>query len=162
MLHARLAKSSLGSAALIENLTPEHDKYADYLLVYEAVIAPPRLDQARIELWVGEEGNLAVGIENQGRIAERLRKRTGSPVQFIAGHEPLALEMAHVEKLVEVVAGGGLVIPARHAFGRILSTTAEVAVPADAPYGFRAYAKSLRIGFDLPIGARAELGYRPW
>ena len=158
----RLGRSSMGYAALIEDLAPVNDKYADYHVAYKAVITPQRLDQARLELWVTDAAHLAVGIEKRVRIAERLGVRTGSSFPFIAGHEPRVVPVVVLEKLVEAVGSGALIIRARQAFGRLLSATAKISASEDDPDGFRAYTKSLRIGVDIPFGAGVDLPYRPW
>lgn len=88
-----------------ESLDPVNDRYADYIVCYEAVFQPVDLDQARLEVWATTDGRIAIGFETRDRVAKRLgvRNMRGG---FAAGHEPYSLTESAVRALLELVANG--------------------------------------------------------
>lgn len=62
---------------LTENIKPNNEPYADYIIVYEAVFEPDSLEKARIQIAVADDGRIAIGSETKNRIAERLGIRGG-------------------------------------------------------------------------------------
>lgn len=88
---------------------PAPDPNADYLVVYEAIFEPSSLDQARVELWVTKEGNVALGFERQKRIAERLGVKSKSN-RFVAGHEPRRMFESDLLKILDLIATGQIAI----------------------------------------------------
>ena len=161
----KVSRSSLGAGALSETKPALHDQSDDYRarVVFRAHVEPTVLDQMRVELWVTDNAEVAVGLETWERAAALLGlHNTSHPSRFVTGHEPLRVTFDYIRDLVEVVAGGGAELQARALFGRLnrvhLALTAELSEamrhlrPAFWPTG----------GWGLPLGGRMSVRYRPW
>lgn len=93
-----------------EESAPKNSPHEDdYSIVYESVFLPEALDQARVEIWVTDDGNVAIGFEKQDRIARRLGVKGGSD-RFAAGHEPCAMTEAGLLSLLDRIADGEIAI----------------------------------------------------
>jgi hypothetical protein len=98
--------------AFREVTAPPDDPDDDYLVVYEAVFEPSSLEMARVDVWLTDDGYVAIGLEKRGRIAKRLGVK-GNPIRFAAGHEPAAVSLPDLLSLLDAAAGGHLAIIAR-------------------------------------------------
>jgi hypothetical protein len=101
-----------GQVAFREVIDPPADPQDDYIVAYEAIFEPANLDRARMEVWLIDDGYVAIGLEKRERIAERLGVRANQ-TRFAAGHEPRALSVPDVLSLLDAAAMGDLVIVAR-------------------------------------------------
>lgn len=98
-----------GSVRLTHVDRPKPDHHASYTVVYEAIFEPVSLYMARLEIWVTQDGQWAIGLETFDRLARRLSvgcRRSG----FAAGHEPIGGAGESLLKLMDVVAGGQIAI----------------------------------------------------
>lgn len=158
-LRARLG-SGAGEHRLAETYGPANEPYADYRVAYEAVVEPMALDQLRIEFWVTEDGAVAVGLENRGRVAKFNGVKTPAPTTFITGHEPSPVSPDYVRQLVDLAANGAFEARGRVAFGRLtwvkLHSSSGTILPPEV-------ARLLRpISLLVPIGRQFRVRYRPW
>lgn len=99
-----------GSASVIvrENVNPKSDSNARYEIVYEILFETKSLMQAQVEIWVDNDGRIAIGFETRERIARRLNinnLRNG----FAAGHEPHKMSEAGLIALLNLIASGNLI-----------------------------------------------------
>lgn len=92
------------------------DSADDYRVIYEACFEPPTLDKARIEVWLTDEGNIALGFETRQRIAEKLGVANWR-MGFAAGHEPRAISGESVIALLNAVSDGNILLRTRTIFG---------------------------------------------
>ena len=85
-------RQRLGDAgvAFTEINDPPVDPDDSYYVVYEVRFEPIDLDKARLEIWLTDSGQVAVGIETRERIARRLMVRTLRS-GFVGGHEPTTM-----------------------------------------------------------------------
>jgi hypothetical protein len=91
---------------------PQSDPDSRFTVTYEAVFEPRSLDQARLELWITEAGEVAIGFETRDRVASRLgvrNRRQG----FAAGHEPREVSERWLREAIEMVALGDIAVAAR-------------------------------------------------
>ena len=107
-----LADRNFGSVQFTEDTNPAADPDGSYQLDYVATFDPPSLRQVRVEVWVTDEGEIAVGLERFGRVADRLGVRCSLNDRraFAAGHEPLAVSDAGLLGLLDLVADGELAL----------------------------------------------------
>lgn len=111
-----------------ESTDPKVDKYADYLVAYEATFEPLSLHQARVELWVTINGSVGVGLERWSRISARLGKKCTRD-RFAAGFEPQYIDEADLLMILDLIAGGNVAIATTFVplFG-LISTKAVVSL----------------------------------
>ena len=92
-----------------EQLAPAPDPDASYEVKYEAVFEPTSLDQARVEVWVAADGQVAVGFEKLKRVAERMGVKVAND-HFAAGHEPHLMTEPGLLLLLDTIADGEIAI----------------------------------------------------
>jgi hypothetical protein len=96
------------SVSFRENVHPKTDSNARYEIIYEILFEPHSLIQLQVEVWVANDGRIAIGIETRERIARRLNKnnlRKG----FAAGHEPHKMSEDGLIALLNLIASGNLI-----------------------------------------------------
>lgn len=114
------------SVAFNERIVHDDMDDADsYRVVYEARFHSESLNVATVELWLTEDGGVAIGFERRERVARALGTRAYQPHRFAAGHEPRDLSIAAVLDVLTAIAHGrvGLEAMALPLFG-IVSTRA--------------------------------------
>lgn len=154
-----IAEKELGPITFAEDFDPAPDPDGSYQLDYIATFEPPSLRQARVEVWVTSEGEIAIGLERFGRIADRLGVRCGLNDRqvFAAGHEPLQVSDAGLLGLLDLVADGKLALSVACApLVGLLSVTAVL--PDGAPGNL------VSAGYSpmAPWRDRCTFGRRPW
>lgn len=100
------------SVALQRIRDPQADPDARYVVEYEARFITPGLEQAQVEVWATRDGDVGIGLETKGRIAERVGVRTRRN-GFAAGHEPAEMSESGLLGLLDCVADGEIAISAR-------------------------------------------------
>jgi hypothetical protein len=120
---ARLAAAGIDFK---ENLNPSFETADDYRVIYEVIYEPKSLDKARLELWLSEEGGVAVGVEHTSRVFRRLADRNVGRCGFIAGHEPGTVKIEAIKSVLDMVARGKLSIEVTSIFGFAFSAKALV------------------------------------
>lgn len=110
-LDAWFAKCGARGVSFVPVFDPPVDPLEDYVVVYEARFEPQSLDRARVELWLTNDGYIALGLERRERVAKRLGIRT-SRKGFAAGHEPVSVTQQAVLRLLDCVAAGEIAISA--------------------------------------------------
>ena len=147
--------------AFHETTEPMVDPHARYLVVYEAVFEPRSLDQGRVEVWITNDGQVAVGFERRDRIAGRLGVRN-TRQGFAAGHEPARVEPMGLKALLTLVASGGIVVSARVlpwiGLGSTSACANEEALESLAVAG---YEKTGWLRQTVRVGTR-KLKFAPW
>jgi len=101
----------LSTVSFKEETSPANDPHDDYIVAYEASFEPKSLDQARVEVWVTTQGNVAIGFETRKRISTRLGLTTKS-TRFGAGHEPALRSGTGLLAILGAVADGKIAIRA--------------------------------------------------
>lgn len=159
-LDAWFAKCGATRVSFVPVFNPPVDPRDDYLVVYEAKFEPESLDRARLELWLTDDGYIAVGLETRERIAMRLGTRTLTK-GFASGHEPGPVSQEAVLRLLDYVAAGEIAIRARVGiFG--LRRTSAIASPevgitlAEAGYAFPGWIR------DLRSSSSGAMRFRAW
>jgi hypothetical protein len=107
---------SVTGVSFHEVIPTSYDSNDDYKVVYEAVFEPQSLEKARIEIWLTEEGRLALGFETRRRVATRLglaNWRNG----FASGHEPGVVTPEGLLALLTVAAEGKIMLQLKTVFG---------------------------------------------
>lgn len=106
------ADREIGAMIFSEDTDPGVDPDSSYQLAYKATFDPPSLEQAQVEVWVTVEGEIAIGIERFGRIADRLGVGCSLNQRqvFAAGHEPLVVSDSGLLGLLDLIADGKLAI----------------------------------------------------
>jgi hypothetical protein len=116
----------LNTVTFKEEINPENERYPDYFVVYKAVFEPHSLSQARVEIWLTNDGDVSIGFETWKRIAERLGIKGGN-VQFAAGHEPARISETNLLAILDLMADGQIAISATvMPFFGLVSTNAVI------------------------------------
>lgn len=143
-----------------ESVLPEIDRSDDYAIVYEAVFEPDDVTRSRIEIWVADDGAVAVGFETRERVAMRLGARPGRP-GFAVGNEPVDMGLPGLLALLDCIADGELAINARSVLGVLAGVHAYVS-PAvyEKLDGAGFTARWIRVGKSR--SQATMLTYAPW
>lgn len=95
------------SVLFIENTSPDIDPNEDYQIEYEVRFETNSLSRMCIEIWVTNDGYIAIGIERRERVAKRFDvscRKNG----FVTGHEPLLVNEHALLVLLDLVATGNM------------------------------------------------------
>jgi hypothetical protein len=164
LLREWYANRATSAVDMRENFTPAPDPDASYRVVYEAAFEPS-LDQARIEIWVTDTGDVAIGFETWRRVASRLAVGSGSK-RFVGGHEPIRLTSAGLMAILDLVASGGVAVSATLFPGiGLLAATPIVAPGTRAKLRASGYGpvEWLREGtISLALDLAQVLRFQPW
>jgi hypothetical protein len=95
---------------LHENTPGANDDSDRYTVRYEASFEPRALDQARVEVWGTDDGQVAIGFELYARVASRVGGRRRYAKRFVGGHEPCPLGRAGLLAILDAIAGGELAV----------------------------------------------------
>lgn len=142
----------------------------DYNVIYEAVFEPPELTKARVELWVTDEGGVAVLFETKARLASRLSKRRiYHGRRCLGGHEPCPVSAGVLRGILEAVSKGEVSVTYTEVLGALFGIRC-VMQPQDrerlVAAGYIEAAFWLRTksvaGIAKKAGLRRSVVYDPW
>jgi hypothetical protein len=155
------------SPELSQPRIPEQDPADDYQVVYVARIEPRTLAELAVELWLTDEGRVALGLDRRRRVAQRLGLKSRSPA-FAGGHEPRTMPESAVAAILEAVAKGKIWINYYGVLGRIFSTKpaiSELDMAVLARQGYptdRLFDLSHRKAFNTFVFVSGAVAYSPW
>ena len=150
-----------------ESFDPPVDPNDDYRVVYEASFEPNTLEKARLEFWLTDTGDVAVGVETHERISRRLGLKSIC-AGFAAGHEPTTLRTDGLQILFDAVSMGRIFITAQTIFWLVTSTRlvmGEKERATMARSGYQAnWVSTPEKGSVAPLSSyfRKVLSYHPW
>jgi hypothetical protein len=89
---------------------PEHN--TDYYVVHESIFEPTHIECAMVEIFVTSDGDIGIGLEMRGRIANRLRVRNFRE-GYAAGFEPIGPSNIRLIPFLEMVSNAQVHLIAR-------------------------------------------------
>lgn len=109
----------------VERPVLETKNQGDYVVSYEVIFEPVSIKHMRLEIWLTNRGEVAIGLETQERVAQRIGCRVVRH-GFASGHEPREVTADGLHTLLAAVANGELSIGFSAALGMLWSTWAVV------------------------------------
>lgn len=106
------AKKQITTVTFQAKNDPINDPKDSYVVVYEAAFEPNTLDQARVELWLTDDGRVSIGFETHVRIAAHFDAKTRSK-RFVSGHEPCQLTEQALLAILDAIANGEIALSVR-------------------------------------------------
>lgn len=109
ILNEWFERKSLKHVLMEEKFGKNQGTNSDYVEVYSCIFEPQNLHEARVEVFLTEDGLIGFGLEKWSRLFLRKNRKTNC-VWFVAGKEPHTINSEALLRLLELFSRGSFYV----------------------------------------------------